>query len=284
MNFEHKITITADSTCDLPADLIRTHQIPIIPLSVSLGENTYKDMVEVKPADLFDFVEKTGQLPKTAAPSPDDYYAVFEAERQKGNSVVHFSISSELSASCNNANIAAKRLDEVYVVDSENLSTGIGLLILKACEMAASGSSAQEIAEAMEVYKKKVEASFVVDTLDYLHKGGRCSSVAALGSNLLKIKPCIEVQNGGMHVGKKYQGSLKRCLEKYIKDRLSNREDIDTSRIFITSSSVDEEILAVCNDAVNAIMQFDEILISQAGSTISSHCGPGTLGILFCRK
>lgn len=279
-----KVAIVADSTCDLSKELVQRAGVSVVPLYVSLGDATYRDGIETEPAALFRYVDETGVLPKTAAPSPEDFAAVFSGLTDAGKDVVYVGISSELSASFNNARIAAGGFVNVSVVDSRSLSTGIGLLVLRAAEYAAEGLPAREIAERLTKDAALVEASFVIDTLTYLHKGGRCSSVAALGSNLLKIKPCIEVRAGRMQVGKKYQGTLKRCLEKYVEERLSGRDDIDPRRVFITHTVRDESLVAHVKAAVERCAPFDEILITQAGSTIASHCGPGTLGVLFCRK
>ncbi len=278
------VAIVADSTCDLSKELVQRAGVSIVPLCVSLGNATYRDGIETEPAALFRYVDETGGLPKTAAPSPEDFAAVFSKLAAAGRDVVYVGISSELSASLNNARIAAEGFENVSAVDSRSLSAGIGLLVLRGAEYAAEGLPAREIAERLTRDAALVEASFVIDTLTYLHKGGRCSSVAALGSNLLKIKPCIEVRAGRMQVGKKYQGTLKRCLEKYVEERLTGRDDIDSRRVFITHTLQDESLVEHVKAAVERAMPFDEILITKAGSTIASHCGPGTLGVLFCRK
>lgn len=279
-----KVAIVADSTCDLSGELVQRAGVSIVPLYVSLGDATYRDGIETEPAALFRYVDETGGLPKTAAPSPEDFAAAFSRLTDAGRDVVYVGISGELSASFNNARLAAEGFSNVYAVDSRSLSTGIGLLVLRASEYAAEGLSALEIVRRLTQDTALVEASFVIDTLTYLHKGGRCSSVAALGSNLLKIKPCIEVRAGRMQVGKKYQGTLKRCLEKYVEERLTGRGDIDPRRVFITHTVQDESLVAYVKAAVERCGRFEEILITEAGSTIASHCGPGTLGVLFCRK
>lgn len=285
MKSDRPIThITADTTCDLSPDLLEKNAVRLIPLYISLGDKTYRDGAGIDPQALYQYFEETGELPKTAAPSPDDFYAIFSRLALDGGGIVHIGISSEMSASCNNALIAAKRLDNVHIVDSRNLSTGIGLAVLHAAELAATGLSAEQIVEALKKDTERAESSFIIDTLTYLHKGGRCSSVAALGSNLLKIKPCIEVRDGQMQVSKKYQGSMKRCIEKYIKDRLLNRRDLDLKRVFITSTVEDLALIDHCREVVLACQPFEEVLIARAGSTIASHCGPGTLGIFFFRK
>lgn len=276
--------ITADSTCDISPVLYKRYDVTMVSLYITLGDETYRDGVEIAPKDLFQYVERTGELPKTAAPSPEDYRAAFERLTGEGKGVVHISISSEMSASYSNACRAAKEFEDVYVIDSRSLSSGSGLLVIKAAELAACGLPAKEVASRIEALVHQVEASFVIDTLTYLHKGGRCSSVAALGANLLHLKPCIEVRDGRMQVSKKYRGTLKRCLNDYIRDRLEDRADIDPSRAFITHTVQDAVLVEHARKAVLDAFPFAEVLITDAGGTISSHCGPGTLGVLFLRK
>ena len=276
--------ITADSTCDISPVLYKRYDVTMVSLYITLGDETYRDGVEIAPKDLFQYVERTGELPKTAAPSPEDYRAAFERLTGEGKGVVHISISSEMSASYSNACRAAKEFGDVYVIDSRSLSSGSGLLVIKAAELAACGLPAKEVASRIEALVHQVEASFVVDTLTYLHKGGRCSSVAALGANLLHLKPCIEVRDGRMQVSKKYRGTLKRCLNDYIRDRLEDRADIDPSRAFITHTVQDAVLVEHARKAVLDAFPFVEVLITDAGGTISSHSGPGTLGVLFLRK
>ena len=224
-------------------------------------------------------------LPKSSAVSIGEYLSFFKNLREQGNEVVHFSISEKFSASYQNACIAAEELGGVYVVDSQNLSTGQGLLVLQAAEMAQNGMGAAEIAESCRKSASRVEASFVLNTVDYLHKGGRCSAVAAFSANLLHIKPCIEVRNGGMMPGKKYHGKIAHVIHAYVEDRLKDRRDIDPKRIFITHTRCDQ---AVIDDVRSLIRQYQpqisEILETTAGATITTHCGPDTLGVLFVRK
>lgn len=276
--------ITADSTCDISPVLYKRYDVTMVSLYITLGDKTYRDGVDITPKDLFEYVERTGELPKTAAPSPEDYRAAFERLTAEGKGVVHFSLSSEMSASYSNACRAAKEFENVYVIDSRSLSTGSGLLVVKAAELAALGLPAKEVASRIEALVPQVEASFVIDTLTYLHKGGRCSSVAALGANLLHIKPSIEVREGRMQVSKKYRGTLKRCLNDYIRDRLEDRADIDPSRAFITHTVQDAALVEHVKKVVLNTFPFAEVLITDAGGTISSHCGPNTLGVLFLRK
>ncbi len=280
-----KILITADSTCDLSADLLEKYQVRLLPLYVVKGEESLKDGVEIVPQDIYDYVEQTGNITKTAAASVGDYLDFFQPLVEEGYEVVHLNISTGFSSCYQNACMAAQEVGNVYPIDSKNLSTGSGHVVIEAALMAQAGKTAAEICDALnQNVIPKVEASFVIDTLTYLHKGGRCSSVAALGANLLKLKPCIEVMDGGMHVGKKYRGTLAKTIEQYVMERLQDRTDIDPKRIFITHTACSPEIVEIARQAVEQYGNFEEILETTAGCTITSHCGPNTLGILFIRK
>ncbi len=280
-----KVKITSDSVCDLSPELREKYALDILPLYVMLGGKERRDGVDIVPEDIYANVAAGGALGSTAAISVADYIEFFQKQLETADQLVHFHISSSMSSCYQNACIAAEEVGNVYPVDSENLSTGIGLLILDACEMAEQGMSGEEILAAVNARRSKVEASFVVDSVDYLHKGGRCSAVAALGANLLGLKPCIEVREGAMGVAKKYRGKIGKCLIQYVRERLEGREDIDTKRIFITNSGgfSDEELQAV-EDEVKKYHDFGEILRTRAGCTVSNHCGPKTLGILFEKK
>lgn len=280
-----KVKINCDSTCDLSPELIEKYGIDIQPLYVVRGGQDYRDGLEINPEDIYAHVAAGGDLCSTSAVSVSDYMGLFAAQKAKYEEILHFSISSSMSACYQNACIAAGDYEGIYPVDSKNLSTAIGLLAISACEMAEKGMSGEEIYKAICEMSDRVEASFVVDSIDYLHKGGRCSSVAALGANLLGLKPCINVIDGAMLAGKKYRGKIFKCILQYVRERLEGREDIDTRRIFITNSGgfTDEE-LALVEAEVKKYQNFDEILHTRAGCTISSHCGPKTLGIIFARK
>lgn len=278
------IKITADSTCDLTQSLIEKYGITITPLTVMCGGESYRDGVDITPDTLYEKIAASGQLASTAAVNVKEYIDVFSEALRDHDAVIHFTISSAMSACCQNARIAAKEVGNVWVVDSRNLSTGIAHLVLDACELAADGMDAADIHQELEHRREKLDVSFVVDTLEYLRKGGRCSSIAALGANLLKLHPCIFVKDGEMGVGKKYRGKMDNCLTAYVKDRLADLDTVDTRRIFITDSGIDNSVRAVVDQAVRAIAPFEEIIHTHAGCTISSHCGPGTLGILFYRK
>ena len=279
-----KIKIISDSTCDLSPELIKKYDIEILPLYVSIGDNNLLDGVEVTPDDIYEYVDKSGKLPSTSAPNLSDFLDLFRKWRSEGYEIVHFNISGDFSSSYRNACMAAEEVGGVYVVDSRNLSTGQGHVVLYGAELAAEGKSAEEIVEACNKITSKVEASFVVDSIDYLHKGGRCSSVAALGANLLKLKPCIDVIDGKMTSGKKYRGKIDKVILQYVEERLKGRDDIDTKRIFITHTKCDKEIVDAVRDKIKEFFDFDEVLETTAGCTITSHCGPYTLGILFIRK
>lgn len=279
------IAILSDSTCDLSQELLQKYSVTINPLYVNLGDRQYRDSVDITPQDIYDYVSRTGALPKTAAPSIGDHIEFLRPFVEAGKEIIYFTISSTMSANNNNARLAAEEFDaEIYVVDSENLSVGIGLQIIKAAELANEGRSAKEIYEYILEMRSRVDASFVLDRLDYLHKGGRCSGVAALGANLLKLHPCIEVKNGKMEVGKKYRGKTAEILKAYAADRLKDIDDIDLDRIFITDSGCSKEIIDGVYDVVSKAAHFKEILFTQAGCTITGHCGDNCLGVLFVHK
>ena len=280
---EKKVVISCDSSADIPPEIIKQRSIRVIPLTINMGDKSYKDG-EVCPDDLYEYNKSTGLLAKTSAPNAAEVAAIFEELTADKSAVVHFSISDSMSVSRANAAVAAADFEDVYVVDSQNLSSGISLLVLAACDMADSGMSAGEIAENCKELAAKVDTSFVLSRLDYLHKGGRCSGVAVFGANMLGIKPCIQVRNGAMEVGKKYRGRFSDVVANYISDKLSDTDDIVPDRIFVTHSGCEEaEMLKVC-EQIKQLNLFKEILLCRAGCTISSHCGPGCMGILFIRK
>ncbi|HHW45456.1 MAG TPA: DegV family protein [Clostridiales bacterium] len=279
-----KIVISCDSTCDLSPELLQKYDIKVMPLYVVMNDKTFKDGVDIQPDEIYKYRKETGRLPKTAAANMNDFYNFFKQYTDEGHSVIHINISSDMSITHNNARNAAEQLENVYVVDSKNLSTGSGLLVLKAAELRSEGHGAKEIYDHLNELKQRVDASFIVDTLEYLHLGGRCSAVAMLGANLLKLKPCIEVKNGVMGVGKKYRGNLKNVLLEYTQHRLADANNIETDRIFITHSGIDQEIINAVEGKIRELIDFKEILVTRAGCTISAHCGPNTLGVLFVRK
>ena len=281
-----KIKITADSTCDLPQELTEKYDIGIIPLYVVKNGQAYADGIEMCPQDIYDHVAAGGEMCTTAAVSVADYEAFFTEQLKSCDAVVHFHISGDMSCCYQNACIAASELGNVYPVDSRSLSTGIALLAVSAAELAARGDmTAEQIRDEMLVRREKLDVSFTLDTLKYLSKGGRCSAVAALGANALGLKPCIEVRDGKMGVGKKYRGHMDKCLTQYVRERLANRDDIDTERIFVTESGhlTDAELEGVMEE-IRKHQSFGEIIHTRAGCTISNHCGPRCLGILYYHK
>ena len=278
------IKILSDSTCDLSAQLLDQHNITLVPLTVVKGDEQFKDGVTITAADIFAHVAAGGDLCSTAANSIGEYEDMFAQYAPQYDGVIHINISSEFSSCYQNACIAAADFPNVRVIDSRNLSTGQGLVVLKACELAKTAEDLDQLAEELRAFTDKVEASFLVDKLDYLAKGGRCSAVAALGANLLNLKPCIDVKGGKMGVSKKYRGKYDKCLLNYVKERLEGRDDIDPTTIFVTQTEVSDECYTGVMNAVREYGNFENIYETKAGCTVSCHCGPGTLGILFVRK
>lgn len=280
-----KIKIIADSTCDLSKDLLEKYDISLVPLYISMGNKTFKDGVEVTPDDIYDYVSKTGNLAKTAAPNIDDYIKVFRHWNQLGYQIMCFCISKDCSSSYQNACVAANEFDDIYVVDTRNLSTGEGLVVLYGADMIKEGYSAEEVQSACNEAATRVEASFVVDSIDFLHKGGRCSALAAFGANLLKLKPGIDVVDGKMKPSKKYRGNIDKVILDYVNDRLAGRDDIIKNRIFITHTGCKTEVVERIKEKINKIApDFKEVIETRAGCTVTTHCGPNTLGVLFIRK
>lgn len=278
------IKILSDSTCDLSPAQLEQHNISLARLTVVKGDKQYTDCLDITPADIFAHVASGGSLCSTAAFSIGQYQELFASHAKDYDAVLHITISADFSACYQNACIAAADFDNVYVVDSRNLSTGHGLVVLEACRLAKSCDNMDEIVNKLNDFTSRVEASFLLDRLEYMVKGGRCSSAAALGANLLNLKPCIEVKNGKMSVVKKYRGPYTKCLTNYVKDRLADRDDISQDTIFITHTLVDDAALAAVREAVDTYGHFKDVWDTSAGCTVSCHCGPGTLGILFVRK
>ncbi len=279
-----KIKITSDSTCDLSKELIEKYDIGIIPLIIIKDSVEHRDGVDIVPADIFAHVAAGGDLCSTAALGVGEYQDYFSKFTSEYDGVLHINIGSSFSSCYQNACLAAGDYDNVKAVDSMNLSTGQGLVVLKACELAQTCQSLEELHEQVQAFTARVEASFLLDQLKYMVKGGRCSSATALGANLLNLKPCIEVKNGKMSVVKKYRGNYAKCLATYVKDRLTNREDLDKWTLFVTNTPVTDECRKAVADAVASCEPFDNTYWTEAGCTVSCHCGPGTLGVLFVRK
>ena len=278
------IKITSDSTCDLSAELLEKNNIEIFPLTVIKDDKAFADGITITPDEIFGHVAAGGNLCSTTAGSVGEYQELFQKFAGSYDAVVHVNIGSGFSSSYQNACLAASEFDNVVAIDSCNLSTGQGLVVLKACELAKSASSLEELKEKLDEFTPKVEASFLLDQLGYMVKGGRCSSVVALGANLLNLKPCIEVKNGKMSVVKKYRGNYAKCLANYVKDRISDRDDLEKDTLFVTRTPVTDECLQAVEAAVNEHADFQNIYWTKAGCTVSCHCGPGTLGVLFVRK
>ncbi len=279
-----KVRISADSTCDLTPELVAANDISIVPLYILCGDKVCLDGVDIFPDDVFNWSDENHRIVSTSAVNVEDYLGYFKKYKEDADALIHFTISSDMSSCCQNARIAASELENVYVIDSRNLSTGIGHLVLDAAEMARNGMEAEDIVKEIEARSAKLDVSFILDTLEYMRMGGRCSAVAAFGVNLFKLRPCIEVRGGTMDVGKKYRGTLEKCLVDYVHDKLADKDTINTRRIFITDSGVEEPIWRAVEKAVLECAPFEEVIHTRAGCSISGHCGPKCLGILFYRK
>lgn len=279
-----KIKIVADSTCDLSKELIEENSIEIIPLCIVLNDESLYDGEEITPDDIYKWVSENGKTPKTAALTTDYATRVLEACKAEDADVLFFGISEDMSTTCNVMRLMADDLDysdRVHVINSMNLSTGIGLQVLAACDMVKLGYSIDEIEKTINSRRGKVRASFVVDTLEYLAKGGRCSAVTALLATALKLKPRIEVNDGKMGVGKKYRGKQKSVIVSYANDMREDLLKADNKRVFITHSGCDDEVIKQVKDYLEELNYFEQIIVTRAGGVISSHCGPNTLGVLF---
>ena len=279
-----KIKITSDSTCDLSKEILEKYDISTIALTVIKDGVSFRDNVTITPAEIFAHVASGGSLCSTTALNANEYEEVFAKYSAQYDGVIHINLGSGFSSSHQNARLAAESFENVRVIDSQNLSTGQGLVVLKACELAQKDLTLDEIEAQLNEYTTKVEASFLLDQLQYMVKGGRCSMVAALGANLLNLKPCIEVKGGKMGVVKKYRGNYAKCLANYVKDRLCDRDDIEKGTLFVTRTPVNDECLNAVADAVKQYDDFENTYWTEAGCTVSCHCGPGTLGVLFVRK
>lgn len=279
-----KIKVTSDSTCDLSPELLKRYDITTIPLYIRMGEKEYRDGVDITPSDICAHVDAGGDLCSTAAVSVGDYLELFSKFSPGYDAVFHINISAEFSACCQNARTAAAEFSNVYVVDSRNLSSGQGHVVIEAAVKGAELSSPEELFEYLTDLTERVDASFILSRLDYMRKGGRCSAITALGANLLQLKPCIEVAGGKMGVGRKYRGSFEKCLSGYVQDRLKGREnDLELERVFITHTFCDKYVERVRQEVAKCA-PFAEVLETRAGCTVTCHCGPGTLGVLYIRR
>ena len=278
------IKIISDSTSDLPKELIEKYDIDILPLYVHMGDAEYKDGVEITVEDIYKWSDENNTTPKTSAPSIDDAIQIIEPYKNQNADIIMFAISEDMSASANVMRLAADALDygeHVFAINSESLSTGIGQLVIEAAVMAEKGMPVEEIVKQIEILKPYVRASFVVDTLKYLHRGGRCSATAALVGGVFKLKPRIFVENGKMDAGKKYRGKIEKVILQYVKDMEGELKQAKADRVFITHSGCSSEVVKSVKDYLKELNHFRDIYITNAGGVISSHCGPGTLGVLF---
>ena len=278
------IKILSDSTCDLSPEQLAQHNIDLARLTIVKNGEAFVDGLTITPADIFAHVAAGGDLCSTTAYNVEEYQNLFAKFADQYDGVIHITIGSGFSSCYQNACIAAEDFPNVRVIDSQNLSTGQGHVVLEACRLAKTCESLDEIADKLNAFTPKVEASFLLDQLKYMVKGGRCSSVAALGANLLNLKPCIEVRDGKMSAVKKYRGSYAKCLANYVKDRLADREDIVRNELFLTYTTVTDECLAAVKEAIAEHGNFETVYETEAGCTVSCHCGPATLGVLFIRK
>ena len=278
-----KIRITADSTCDLSESLLQQYGISVLPLNIVLDMKSYSDGEEISPDEIYAWAEKMRKTPKTAAVSCDRALEAASAFQKNGDEMIFLGISESMSTTCNVMRMVKEELNytDMYVIDSQNLSTGIGLQVLRAAELAGQGLDAREIAAQIERERSRVRASFVVERLDYLAMGGRCSCVAALLGGKLKLKPRIEVTDGKMQAGKKYRGNQDKVILKYVQDMEDQLRRAEPHRVFITHSGCEEAVIRSVEEYLKGLHHFEEILITRAGGVISSHCGPGTLGVLF---
>ncbi len=278
------IKITTDSTCDLPASLLEEYDITVFPLGIVKAGKLYHDGVDIRTADIAAHVDAGGEITTTNAVNAADYEDAFRILMEKYDAVIHLNIGSGFSCCCQNAKLAAEEVPEVYVVDSENLTVGHGLMVLAAADAAREGKSVTEILNLLEGMVPRLETSFVLDRLDYMKKGGRCSAVTALGANLLKLHPCVDVIQNKMSVTKKYRGTMAKVVADYLRDRLQNRTDLDFRRVFLVDTCPGDELAGIAREILKEDGRFGEILEAKAGCTIFCHCGPNTLGLILLRK
>ena len=278
------IKITADSTCDLSEALLRQWNISLIPMHILMGEESYLDGVTIHPADVFAHAQNGGKMPKSAAPNLVEYTDFLAPFARDYDAVIHINVGSKFSSCFQNARLAAQEFGNVYVVDSENICTGQGYLVLQAAKWAADGLPPKNISMRLQGLAKRVELSFVLNQLDYMAKSGRCSGVLAFGANLLGIKPALEVINGELKVVKKYRGSLPICVGKYITDRLADRDDIEDGLVFISSCQPKPGCMEAVKAGLKKYGHFKECWETDIGTTIGGYSGPGTIGIVFARK
>lgn len=278
------IKIVADSTCDLPPELLERYDITILPLSINKGGQFYKDGIEITPADIFAHVDAGGALCSTAAVNVSEFTDCFTRYSSRHDAVICVTISAKMSSCYENARLAAEPFPNVYVVDSRNLSSAQGLIALEAARLAKKGYIGKEIAALLREEARKTQSSFLIDRLDYLKKGGRCSSIAALGANIMHLKPCIEVHDGKMNVGKKYRGSFERCMYQYTKELLSLHPNSRTDMVFVVHPAADRAAVDAAMRALREDGRFREIYEARTGCTVACHCGPNTIGVMFLNQ
>jgi len=284
---KNKVILCADGVCDIGEELKKKYDVHYFNFHIQIGDESFVDGLEITPEEMYAAWTERGMLPKTAAITPAEYQEFFKPWVDAGHEILHINIGSALSAAHQNCCIVAEELGNVYTIDSANLSTGIGLLVAKAGEMIKQGMGAKDIQKEIMEMRQKSHASFILDTLEFMKAGGRCSSLAAFGANLLKLKPCIEVDNadrGKMDVGKKYRGNLEKVLAEYIEDKLAGRADLDLDRVFITHSGSPQSDIELAKSEIKKYADFKEVYVTRASGTISAHCGPRTLGVLFMTK
>ena len=282
-----KIKLISDSTCDMPKELLEKYNISIVPLSIVLGDKPYKDGVEIAPEDIFKWVDENGITPKTSAPSITDAIDVLKPAFDEDCDVIYMGISSNMSTTLNVIKLAAAELeceDKLYAIDAKNLSTGISVLLCKAATMIEQGMDAADIVRVLEDYVPKIRSQFVINSVLYLHKGGRCSAATAMFASALNIKPMIAVDNGVMDSTKKYRGKLNSVVDKYFADILPELEQADDEFVFVTYSEIEDEKVAQIREKIEAMNKFKNVYTAKAGGVISSHCGPGAFAIMYMVK
>lgn len=281
-----KVKITADSTCDMTPELCEQYDVTIVPLSILLGSQSHEDGIDITRDDIYAYYERTGTTAKTAAVTPNTYFSLFKAYTQDGYDIVHLGFSAKLSSSFQNARIAAGEFDSVYPVDTKSLCTGMALLVIKACKLRDAGLPAKEIAQRIAALRENVHTTFLLNTLEYLSKGGRCSAVTAFGANILGIKPSIEMVDGALEVGKKYRGKIETVYLQYIRDQLASPSTLDLDRVFLSHSGggVSVETIEAMKRQILQCAPFKEVIVTRAGCTISAHCGPKTATVMYLTK
>lgn len=283
-----KVILSADSACDIGPILQERFDVRLFQFHIIIGDKTYRDGIDIQPEDIYRIWREQGILPKTAAITPAEYIKHFSDWVRQGYEVVHLNLGTGLTSTHQNATIAAHELGNVYPIDAASLSSGFGLLVVKAGELIEQGLSGFEVKEAIDEMHEKTHASFVLDTLEFMKAGGRCSAVTAFGANLLKLKPGIRVDNqkgGSMGVGKKYRGAMEKVLVEYVRDELADKKDsLDLSRVFITHSGSPDSDVELVKAEISKYANFEELYVTRASCSISAHCGPRTLGVLYMTK